>query len=601
MMHSEYNYCELVLNGYGGKPRNNVLSISEINRQITGKELVEAYRSHFRFKKDFQDYTKENNSVAGYKGDAYVDYLWVDIDHEDLNKALETAKIYLNRLQLEYDYPVDYLRCFFSGNKGFHIGIPSEAFDLQPGADLPDQCKAIVTNMAGDLGVDLSIFDKTRLFRLSNSKHKKSGKYKVELLPEMLIQCGDISEILAIATTSGNGHRSIDIEEIAGVLSNLVVLTDSQPDQEAQEKPSGSKDRWVTSLLENGLGTGNRTNAVTRLAGFYKSKHIPEDVAFSLIQAWDIAKNTPPLTGDPAWPADKILSTVAGIYKYPGEVEEEKPAIEYHTWQSVHEKAPAYVRKLQDSRVEFGLPKIDRDSSCLGRGEVAILLAYVGVGKTAWAQSVQLKVAENQGIPSILFSLEMTAMRLYFRQLAMMWSISQTTIENDFLHNNQSGYVGNMSHYDNMYVVDYAPMSVPLMTDVIKTAPEPVGLAIVDYVGLLSTEGDRPYDRMTKLSRDLSVMAKELDIALLCIYQTNREGRNGEISLAMARDSGMIEANCDIALGLWIDPADPSQRIIKLLKARHGRAGAEHVLAFTNPSPRLDVVDRGDDDYESSS
>ena len=53
-----------------------------------------------------------------------------------------------------------------------------------------------------------------------------------------------------------------------------------------------------------------------------------------------------------------------------------------------------------------------------------------------------------------------------------------------------------------------------------------------------------------------------------------------------------------VALGLWVDPTDPNQRIVKLLKARHGIAGATHTLFFSGDSPRLVVADRGEGEDE---
>ena len=67
---------------------------------------------------------------------------------------------------------------------------------------------------------------------------------------------------------------------------------------------------------------------------------------------------------------------------------------------------------------------------------------------------------------------------------------------------------------------------------------------------------------------------------------------NGEIHLGMGRDSGMIEANCDIALGFWADEVDNTTRHLKLLKARHGQSGIKEVLGFVGESPRLFSVER---------
>ena len=245
------------------------------------------------------------------------------------------------------------------------------------------------------------------------------------------------------------------------------------------------------------------------------------------------------------------------------------------------------MEKFSKNRLKFGYDRIDKDSGRLGKGEVGIILAYAGVGKTVLAQNIQMYNSQ-QGVSSIMFSLEMNAMRLYFRQLGIQWKMSSAEVEKTFLAGDGSTLVNEKTDaYSNMMVVDHVPMSVPLMSDCISQAPCEVGLVIVDHVGLLMDPGKEEYERMGNLSRDLVLMAKELDVAVLAVYQTNRTGNNGEIRLGMGRGSGMIEANCDIALGFWENENDPTHRHLKLLKARHGQSGVTIEMFFDGTSPRL--------------
>jgi hypothetical protein len=597
-VYNEYCYSELVMGGIKGKPRNNVLSFREINARIQNNGQPGCYRNHFRFTEDYQQYAKRNHSVKGYSGPAYVDFLWVDIDNkDDLMVAVETAQTYINRLLHVYAIAPEHLRCYFSGSKGFHIGIPSAVFGLTPSVELPAICKELAAQLAGDLDIDFSIYDRVRLLRLTDTQHEVSQLYKVELEPGEILNCENESSIHILAATPRKLEREYDPEDAEGVLAHLLKSIDI--DSPAQEQPRERKqgELWVTDMLENGSGTGGRVNAVVRLSGYYKSINMPEDVALASIEAWDLAKNDPPLSTDPD-EVGELERTVRNIYAMPSDAEdtEQVPSvIQYQNWASIHPLAPEYVEKFSKNRIKFGYDKIDEKSALLGRGETAILLAYVGVGKTVLAQNIQLTVSENQGIPSALFSLEMSAMRLYFRQLGMVWGMSSKQVEYEFSIGNGSDLKRGMERYSNMYIVDHAPLSVPLIADCIRKAPDDIGFVVVDYVGLLSDDGSNNYERMNNLSRDLVLMAKALDIAVLAIYQTNRTGINGEIHLGMGRDSGMIEANCDIALGFWPDENDSSQRHLKVLKARHGMAGAKEVLGFSGESPRLYSMERSEE------
>ena len=596
MIYEDYCYSELVIGSV--KNRGNIVPVNEILPRLEQCDDIGCYRSHFRFTIDYQKYVIETGKVKGYRGPSYVDFLWFDIDRKDpeltmeenVRDALDDVQIYMNRLMYEYKVPPAYLRCFFSGMKGFHIGIPAEAFGLKPSKELPGICKSLVEKLAGDLDYDEGIYDRTRIFRLNNTRHEESGLYKVELEPQELLACSDVRSILDVAVSPRTLNRDYDPEDSYGTLTHM--LPESSDEVGKLPALDVVTNSWLTDLLTNGATPGGRTHGATRLAGYYSSKEIPEDVALALITSWDNDKNVPPLAD--TYGVDKVVDTVADIYQYPqpdslSEIDVPEPMV-LHNWQTLHDAAPAYIETFAKNRLRFGYPEIDDKSALLGRGEVCIILAYVGVGKTVLAQNLQMTIMEEQKVPSVLFSLEMSAMMLYFRQIGMRWGMSAKEIMRVFADGGGEGLRRGMDGFDDMYIVDHVPLSVPLMTECIQQCGKDIGLIIVDYVGLLSDEGRDNYERMNNLSRNLVLMAKSLNIAIIAIYQTNRTGANGEIHLGMGRDSGMIEANCDMALGLWPDPEWPAERKVKLLKARHGLSGAQQSLAFMGSGPRLYVT-----------
>ena len=77
MTYPDYCYSELVLGGYKGKARNNVLGGKEFNSALKGNIKAGCYRNMFRFTKDYQDYVRDTGSVKGYAGPCYSDFFWL--------------------------------------------------------------------------------------------------------------------------------------------------------------------------------------------------------------------------------------------------------------------------------------------------------------------------------------------------------------------------------------------------------------------------------------------------------------------------------------------------------------------------------------------
>lgn len=141
----------------------------------------ESYLSYFTFGSDLNDHIKLNRSERAYNGFCGVSWLFWDIDSaDDLEAALRNARGLLARLldrfrELDDDDPL----VFFSGSKGFHIGIPA-TWEPERSVDLHRVARRFCLDLAEAAGVvvDPSIYSKTRLFRAPNSKHPKTGLHK---------------------------------------------------------------------------------------------------------------------------------------------------------------------------------------------------------------------------------------------------------------------------------------------------------------------------------------------------------------------------------------------------------------------------------------
>jgi hypothetical protein len=155
---------------------------AEVNR--------EAYLSAFWFGADFRAHMKGTGSPKGYDGVCWAPLVWWDIDHpEDPKRALREARALAGAILERYRaLDDDDLLFFFSGAKGYHVGLPT-FWGPAPSADFNRAARLFAERFASLAGatVDLGIYDKVRPLRAPNSRHPKTGLHKRRLTHDELI------------------------------------------------------------------------------------------------------------------------------------------------------------------------------------------------------------------------------------------------------------------------------------------------------------------------------------------------------------------------------------------------------------------------------
>ncbi len=149
----------------------------------------EAYLGAFWYGPDFQTHVSRTGSTRDFDGACWSPWCWWDIDRAgDLVAAQQaTARLaawLLNTLAV----PPDDLSIYFSGSKGFHCGCPMPS-DAAPALDFHRRTRGMaeaVATAAGVLPIDPAIYTKCQPFRAPNSRHPKTGLYKVKLAPQQL-------------------------------------------------------------------------------------------------------------------------------------------------------------------------------------------------------------------------------------------------------------------------------------------------------------------------------------------------------------------------------------------------------------------------------
>lgn len=153
----------------------------------------EAYLSAFAFGADFRDHLAATGSTAGFSGPCWAPFVWWDVDREgDLPAALDDARRLCVVLTDKLGIAEDDVLAFLSGGKGFHLGVPSAAWQPAPGRDFHRVARRFAEAAAELAGItiDAGVYDKVRCFRAPNSRHPKTGLHKRRLSVDELMHLG---------------------------------------------------------------------------------------------------------------------------------------------------------------------------------------------------------------------------------------------------------------------------------------------------------------------------------------------------------------------------------------------------------------------------
>lgn len=229
--------------------RNHVQRLADVNFADAG---AERYISHRRGNLALVEWTRRhtnaggNPTIEGYDGEVWDTSLPFDFDdRNDPANALGWVRQFLWRLEMQ-DVPLDALRFYFSGAKGFHVEIPHTLFGgFEPSAELHVFERAAAVELMGAIPFDRAVYDKLRLWRLPNTLNVKGHRYKIQLSLREVMQLS-MPEILELAEHPRPRMISAPDAEWAPVPYLVEVWTRARgPRQKVQEPaaPSWSDDR----------------------------------------------------------------------------------------------------------------------------------------------------------------------------------------------------------------------------------------------------------------------------------------------------------------------------------------------------------------------
>ena len=209
-----------------------------------------------------------------------------------------------------------------------------------------------------------------------------------------------------------------------------------------------------------------------------------------------------------------------------------------------------------------GFSGLDRVLVQMGRGDLIIVGARPGMGKTSFALNIATNVAKATKKAVAIFSLEMSCEQLVSRIISSEAMIDSGTLRSGLLKpedwENIAHVISSLSGCD-IYIDDTSAIGTTEMRSKLRRLKN-LGLVVIDYIGLMQTNQkiDNRAQQVGEISRNLKIMAKDFGIPIICCAQLNRgtESRPGagkRPTLADLRDSGSIEQDADIVLFLYRD------------------------------------------------
>ena len=247
--------------------------------------------------------------------------------------------------------------------------------------------------------------------------------------------------------------------------------------------------------------------------------------------------------------------------------------------------------------VQTGIKRLDRLTNGLHGGELIVIAARPGVGKSALSMNIVEHVAK-QGKTVAVFSLEMSKQQIIERLLSAMSTVPLEYIKSGQLPGGASDLSKLRSAQETicssmrLYGNDNSSVTPPEIASQCRRLKSQHGLdlIVIDYLQLMSNGGSRSDGRQQEvadISRALKRLAMELNVPIIALSQLKRDaetrnlkgasggGGGGEPVLSDIRESGAIEQDADIVMFIHkeSDGGDNTKYTLIVAKHRNGETG----------------------------
>ncbi len=247
-----------------------------------------------------------------------------------------------------------------------------------------------------------------------------------------------------------------------------------------------------------------------------------------------------------------------------------------------------------------GFVDLDNQLTGLHGGELIVLAARPGIGKTSLAMNIAVNVAVKEQRAVAVFSLEMPSVQLVTRMLATHARVDVKKLRGGGrlspADEERIQQAANEMFGAKLFVDDSGGLSsfdLRAKARRLKTKEPSLGLIVIDYLQLMHQKGkvESRQLEVAEISRALKQLAKELDVPIIALSQLNRkveERSTGKPMLSDLRESGAIEQDADVVMFIHREdqgdedgaPKDSRAMPVELIvaKQRNGPVGSVDMM-----------------------
>ncbi len=547
-----YDFVEYAVNKYRS---NLIYPLSEI-KHSDYEDKTDCYISMFRYPQQFMNHVNITKSVSGYGGLIGLDFVYVDFDClENIEQAKQDLQNFIQYglgifLQFE-DF--EKLRISFSGAKGFTLAIPKALIgNPEPCTNINLKVKAFVKNLSELVRdetsiilytIDFQIYDKVRVIRLNNTINSKSGLYKIPLLHSELINF-TLDEIKVLAKQK----RYVNYENAVQENEQLKEIFNQEPESEPAKEINCDD---IPNDLFKPVSEGNRNNQAFEIASRLRFHNNPTSYIRSALNMWNKTLSIP-------LPEKEIESIINSVNKYDAKDKTVSESLDRNSFLNFEDREneyKKYIAELSHKKIYTGFPSIDEKLRGIRPGNVVVLLAQTGIGKSAICQNIFRKFLKSNDEIVLFFSIEMDSIEVFERELQLELNLTGYDVEHTYTHN-QSLQSRIALHQQNRFITVTQAVDIKQIQNYVIACEnlfnKKVALVCIDYLGLIHNNEFRKveYDRVTNNIGMIRDYAKDSKVPYLVISQIKRDGIKERINLFSAKSSGDIEQASHVVLSL---------------------------------------------------
>lgn len=236
--------------------------------------------------------------------------------------------------------------------------------------------------------------------------------------------------------------------------------------------------------------------------------------------------------------------------------------------------------------VETGFRHFDRITNGLQKSDLIVLAARPGMGKTSLAMNIVENACMHRGGVAAVFSLEMPRSQIVQRLLCAYANVSMEKALSGQLK--QSDWkklmlAGDKLQKSKVFVDDSSrvtPAEILSKCRRLKSSEGRLDLIMIDYIQLMEgagkSSGENRQQEIASITRELKIMAKELDVPVIALSQLRRI-QTKEPQLSDLRESGAIEQDADIVI--FINRPEATATAEELAKGTIVKGAAELIIA----------------------